>query len=148
MPIITTRLCTGRSRHGRTPRTSPDRCATRQHRRGPPNGGIRAGAEVDRPDLVPVDGDGVIGPNAHLPLELVALLYLMQHGAPAAQIAQRCEEIAQAYRERPAPNQLWDIDRREIVTLLTGEAERFRRQADADVRVISDGGGDYLHNVS
>jgi hypothetical protein len=90
----------------------------------------------------------VIRPDACLPLELVALLSLIQWKKPPAVIARRCELIAQAYRERPSPNELWDADRREIVRLLTQESDRFRRMAKADSPHSTMAGDARLRTVS
>ncbi len=85
--------------------------------------------------------DIVIRPDAYLPSELVNLLGSIMWKEPPARIARRCELIALAYQHRTAPNDLWDADRREIVRLLTHEADRFRRRANGDARLAVTGGG-------
>jgi hypothetical protein len=94
------------------------------------------------------DHGKLIRSDAYLPQELVGLLGLILYNEPPATIAQRCEQIAQAYRERPAPNALWDADRHEIITLLTQEADRFRRKANPSSPLSTIGGDDRLRGFS
>jgi hypothetical protein len=78
---------------------------------------------------------------------LVTLLAVIMWKEPPALIARRCELIALAYQQRTATNDLWDADRREIVRLLTEEADRFRRKADGDVQLTVARGDRRQRNV-